>query len=225
MKTHITGSLTAALLLIAMIPAKIFPQGVGGDILNETPFHAVPDGMTPEEYRDANRRVGVGLLLMSVPFPGALHFYAGEGSAGWKHVGVAAGGLAGIILGVGLIEDKDPISFEKSNFQVVDIIGESGEIKRYEKIPTGIFGPDTTFRLRELRREQDTNAGLVFIIVGAAVIVGDIFHDWYRGLRTIERKRDEVRYKHGKQLDWSMDLSPQIDIFNRAVGARVSLTF
>ena len=79
----------------------------GGDMLNEVPIWPVPAEMTLEEYTDANRRLGVGLMLMSVPLPGALHFYAGESRAGWKHVGAAALGGASIILGAAMLDEKN----------------------------------------------------------------------------------------------------------------------
>ena len=82
-------------------------QGNGGDMLNEVPIWPVPAAMTLEEYRDANRRLGVGMALMSVPFPGALHFYAGERRAGWKHVCAAGLGVASIIVGAALTDEKD----------------------------------------------------------------------------------------------------------------------
>ena len=227
MNSSIGVRLALAFLLAAMLPAQVLSQGLGGDLLNEAPFYRVPEGMTLEEYRDANRRIGVGLLLSAIPFPGSLHFYAGERRAGWKHVGVAAAGLTSIVIGAVLIEDREPISFKKSDFQVVEIIGESGERKRkrYEKIPIEVAGPDTTFRLRELGRERDLNGGHVFIILGAALIIGDIIHDWYAGIRIIERKRDTARYKYGKQIRWSMSFSPELDIQHKHVGVRLALGF
>ena len=84
-------------------PGSIYAQdnghNRGGDPLDETPFYIVPPDMTFEEYEDANRRLSVGLMLMSVPFPGSLHFYANDRREAWWHVGVAAAGLASIAIG------------------------------------------------------------------------------------------------------------------------------
>ena len=55
------------LVLSLVVVEQAGAQGAGGDILNEVPIWPVPAGMTLEEYTDANRRLGVGMLLMSVP--------------------------------------------------------------------------------------------------------------------------------------------------------------
>ena len=56
------------LLCANTMPDLLYAQNNGGDPLNETPFYIVPADMTYEEYEDANRRLSVGLLLMSIPF-------------------------------------------------------------------------------------------------------------------------------------------------------------
>ena len=95
------------LLCANLMPDLLYAQKNGGDPLNETPFYVVPADMTFEEYEDANRRLKVGLLLISVPFPGSLHFYANESREAWWHVGVAAAGLLSIAVGISSAEDKD----------------------------------------------------------------------------------------------------------------------
>ena len=110
-------------------------------------------GNDPEEYTDANRRLSVGLLLMSVPLPGSLHFYAGERRAGWKHVGAAAlPGLSSIIAGAALIDEKD--SWEKSDFETADIVGQSGKVTRYEKVPVGEENGAMVYRYNKLGRKE-----------------------------------------------------------------------
>ena len=102
---------------------KSAAQGVGGDMLNEVPIWPVPAEMTIEEYKDANRRLSVGMTLMSLPFPGALHFYAGESKAGWKHVYAAGLGVTSIIVGAALVDEKDN-QWEKTDLEPVLFTGE-----------------------------------------------------------------------------------------------------
>ena len=93
-------------LCIIFISEAVSAQTSGGDALNETPFYVVPADMTFEEYEDANRRLSVGLLLMSIPFPGSLHFYANERREAWWHVGIATAGVLSIIAGAGASDEK-----------------------------------------------------------------------------------------------------------------------
>ena len=84
-------------------------------MLNEVPIWPVPAEMTLEEYTDANRRLSVGLALMSVPLPGALHFYAGEKREGWMHVGAAVLGGASMVLGAAMVDETNN-AWKKSEF-------------------------------------------------------------------------------------------------------------
>lgn len=215
-----------AVLLIAlsvcMQAKESAAQMQGGEMLNEVPIWPVPAEMTMEEYRDANRRLGVGMMLMSVPFPGAMHFYAGESRAGWKHVGAAALGTASLILGAAMLDDKN--SWEKSDYEIVDIAGQSGKIKRYEKVPIEQENGTFTYRLEELDREVK-GGGAAFIALGAGLIVGQLIHDWIGGIKTIEKKRDAVRYKYGKKAGYKFGLAPNIDIERGSVGAELSMRF
>jgi len=194
----------------------------GGDMLNEVPIWPVPAEMTLEEYTDANRRLGVGLVLMSVPLPGALHFYAGEEREGWMHVGAAVLGGASILLGAAMLDEKD--SWEDTDYEIVDITGENGEIKRYEKIPIEEKPSGFTYQLRELNHEIG-GAGAALIVVGAGLIVGEILHDWIDGIRTIERKRDAVRYKYGRSAGYKLSVNPNVDVERGSFGAELSLSF
>ena len=195
----------------------------GGDILNEVPIWPVPPAMTLEEYTDANRRLGVGLVLMSVPLPGTLHFYAGEKRAGWMHVGAAALGATSIVLGAALMDEKEN-AWKKTDFEIVDVTGESGKVERYKKIPVEEEGGVFTYRLKKLDRKTEGTGG-VFIVLGAGLIVGQILHDWIDGIKTIERKRDAVRYKYGKSAGYKFSLNPNVDIERGSLGAQLSLHF
>ena len=199
-------------------------QSVGGDMLNEVPIWPVPAEMTLEEYRDANRRLGVGLMLLSVPLPGALHFYADEPREGWMHVGAAGLGVVSIILGAAMIDEKDN-QWEKSDLEVVDVTGANGTVERYEKVPmeeeAGVF----TYRLKKLDRKMKGGAGIPFVILGAGLVVGQLFHDWIDGVKTIERKRDAVRYKYGKTVDPRFSMGPTMDTQRGRYGAQLSYHF
>ena len=193
-----------------------------GELLSETPIWPIPQEMTIEEYTDANRRLSVGLLLMSVPLPGSLHFYAGERRAGWKHVGAAALGLTSIVAGAALIDEKD--SWEKSDFETTDIVGQSGKVTRYEKVPVGEENGAMVYRYDKLGRKEEGGGGAL-IVLGAGLLVGQFIHDLVGGIKTIERKRDAVRFKYGKRMGLSLDIQPNIDVTRGQLGAQLSLRF
>ena len=182
-----------AILLIALCPRSLGAQIFGGDILNEAPLIPVPLEMTFQEYRDMNRRLTLGLILRAIPIPGMIHFYAGEPRTGWRILGTAVGGALAIVAGAASLDDGE---FPKSDFGLhYENEGEENE-RRYAKIPYEISGSDTSFRLSELRRERKGAGGLL-IILGAAVLIGDIVYDFVHGVKVIEEKRDRVRYKYG----------------------------
>lgn len=192
------------------------------EILNEVPIWPVPAEMTEEEYVDANRRIGVGLLLMSVPLPGTMHFYAGEERQGWMHAGAAILGGVAIVLGAATTTEKD--TWESTDYEVVDIVGASGKVKRYEKIPIAEEAGAADYKLRELDHEIG-GIGPLFIVVGAGLIAGSIVHDWIGGIKTIVRKRDAVRYKYGKTAGYELGFVPRLNLDNGSLGAEISLRF
>ena len=209
------------LIISNLMPETLYAQSNGGDVLNETPFYVVPADMTFEEYEDANRRLSVGLLLMSIPFPGSLHFYANERREAWLHVGVAAVGLLSIAIGAGSSKEKD--TWPESDYEIKDITGEDGTIRRYEKVPFEENFGNVNYELRLLRHERD--GGTFLILLGAGLLAGQLIHDWYDGIRTIEKKRNRVRFKYGKKTDLGLNLLPQIDPANGLFGAKLSLEF
>ena len=222
-RIEIIAALCCTIVPFAAVESTAGGLGGGGDVLNEVPIWPVPAEMTMEEYRDANRRLGVGLALMSIPIPGTLHFHAGEKRAGWKHVGAAVLGGASIIVGAAMM-DNDKNEWDKSDFEIVDVTGESGKIERYKKIPiteeAGVF----TYRLKRLERKTD-GAGAAFVVLGAGLFVGQILHDWIAGIKTIERKRDAVRYKYGKTSGYRVSLNPDMNIERGSLGAKLSVRF
>lgn len=210
------------LLCSNFLPEILYAQTSGGDVLNETPFYVVPADMTFEEYEDANRRLSVGLLLMSIPFPGSLHFYANERREAWWHVGVAAVGILSIAVGAGLSDEKE--TWPESDFETIDITSQDGiTVRRYEKVPFEELSGDVNYELRLLRHDRD--GGEFLIVLGAGLLIGQLIHDWYDGIRTIEKKRNRVRFNYGKKSNLGLNLIPQIDPANGLLGAKLSLEF
>ena len=195
---------------------------LGSEPLNEVPLWHVPAEMTLEEYEDANRRLSVGLMLMAIPVPGALQFYANEPRSGWKHVGAVALGMTSIFIGAVATEEED--KWDESDYQVVDIVGESGKTKRYEKIPRKLEGDVYDYNLRELDR-ADRGAGGLFVVLGMGVVAGSYLKGWIDGIKTIERKRNAVRYRYGKELDFSFQIQPTIDMKKEKFGGQLCLRF
>ncbi len=138
------------------------------------------------------------------------------------HVGAAVLGGASIILGAAMLDEKD--SWEKTNYEIVEVTGESGKIKRYEKIPIEEEGGVFTYQLRKLNHKTE-GAGVAFVALGAGVIIGEILHDWIDGIKTIERKRDAVRYKYGKSAGFKLSLNPDVNVERGSLGAKLSLSF
>lgn len=169
-----------------------------GDTLNEAPLTPVPPQMTFEEYRDMNRRLSVGLALRAIPLPGMLHFYAGERETGRRLIKTSLLGLASIVAGAFLVDESD---FPATDFDVLVLnAGDKDGERRYEKIPVKVEGEVMHYRLKELRREGGGGIGVPFILLGVGVIAYDFLYDFVHGIQVIEKKRDRVRYKYGKQL-------------------------
>ena len=209
------------LIISNLMTENLNAQSNGGDVLNETPFYVVPADMTFEEYEDANRRLSVGLLLMSIPFPGSLHFYANERREAWWHVGIATAGVLSIIAGAGASDEKE--TWPESDYEIRDIKGEDGTVRRYEKVPFEENFGNVNYELRLLRHDRE--GGTFLIVLGAGLLIGQLIHDWYDGIRTIERKRNTVRFKYGKKSNLGLNLLPQIDPANGLFGAKLLLEF
>ena len=62
--------------------------------------------------------------------------------------------------------------------------------------------PDFNWNLKEIQKESDGGGGFL-MFAGAAIILGDFVYDRIVGLRLIEQKRDRVRYKYGRNLNFS----------------------
>lgn len=209
------------ILFSMILMGSIFPQSMGGDILNESPLTPVPEEMTFEEYRDMNRRLTFGMALTSIPIPGLIHDYAGEKKTAKQIRRVAMGSVALIIAGAAMSDDGDG-EWPESKFSVY-IEGEGDNEMRYEMIPTGMVGNDVTYDLKPMNKNYSGGTGGLLMLVGVSVLIADVIYDVYHGAKVIEEKRDAVRYKYGKQLNISY--LPELDMKSQYAGLKINYDF
>ncbi len=214
---------TCVIILFLCLSLSVSDIIAQGDLLNEMKLHPIPDEMTFEEYRDANRRLLSGVLVSSlVPVPGMMHFYAGEKKTGYRLLGVTGLGLLSIFGGLASSYAEGD-EWEDSDFETVDIGSQ-----RYEKIPVLIYEDNgvenTGYTLKKLHKEREGDAlGISLMILGGGAIVFCHIYDWIHGIQTIEQKRDRVRFKYGKQLSFSMN--PMIDPEKNFAGVSLGVKF
>ena len=205
-----------AFFIISSLNSQSVP---GGDMLTETPLYPVPAEMTFEEYQDMNRRLTIGLALTSIPIPGIVHRYAGEKKKARRLFFIGAGGLGLVIAGASMMGEEE---WPESDYNLMILnAGEDNEI-RYEKIPINQFGDDIEYKLIPMNKQSDGSGG-GFIILGALVLVGDIFYDWLHGWKMIVNKRDAVRYKYGQQIQVSV--RPEVNLNTQSAGINFRLFF
>ncbi|NQV38636.1 MAG: hypothetical protein HQ509_11615 [Candidatus Marinimicrobia bacterium] len=220
MKNRLNLHLVICFFVFIVTTQSIFAQGLGGDLLNEAPLVPIPQSMTFEEYRDMNRRLSVGIALAAIPIPGMIHYYAGEKRTAKIIFGTAMLGIGSIVIGASGLEEGD---FPDSDFGMLILNADDQKReRRYEKIPISITNTDTTYKLKEIFRKQSGGSGGL-ILLGAALIVGDILYDYIHGIRTIETKRDRVRYKYGQTLEFSV--KPTLDPYTQSAGLSLSWSF
>tara|TARA_B100000945_G_scaffold115200_1_gene91444 strand:- start:1235 stop:1888 length:654 start_codon:yes stop_codon:yes gene_type:complete len=175
-------------------------------LLNETQLHPIPEGMTFEEYQDMNRQITTGLLLTAIPIPGTLHSYANELKTARRIRYAFGGGVLSIFLGLISQEENGYSESEYNTFQ------DSNSNKIYEMIPIGQFNGETTYEYRVLEKEY--SGGVGFFILGFGAIVGSYVYDYIHGIKIIEHKRAKVRYKYGKELNFS--IIPSYDMYTQS---------
>ena len=191
----------------------------GGDMLAETPLYPVPAEMTFEEYQDMNRRLTIGLALTSIPIPGIVHRYAGEKKKARRLFMIGVGGLGLVAAGASMMGEEE---WPESDYNLMILnAGEDNEI-RYEKIPIKQIGDDIEYKLVPMNKQRDGSGGGL-IILGALVLVGDIFYDWLHGWKMIINKRDAVRYKYGQQIQVSV--RPEVNLNTQSAGINFRLFF
>ena len=212
--------ITTILLNVIFSQNKMQTNLFGTDLLNENPIYPIPEEMTFEEYQDMNRRLGVGLLLAAIPIPGTIHNYAGEENLAKKIRWVAAGSIVSIIIGAISTEEGD---WEESPYQTsIFNEGEENE-QRYQMIPIGAVGTDIEYKYVELNKIKKSSGAAFLIPLGISVLIADYFYDYIHGIKTIENKRDRVRFKYGKKIDFSFE--PTYNINTRMAGINLSYQF
>ena len=188
------------------------------DILSETPINPIPKEMTFDEYQDMNRRVNMGLLLAAIPIPGTIHHYAGEKKIANNIRWVAAGSILAIIGGALSMKED---GWRESPYEIYIENPGTDDEKRYQKIPIGETGGAIDYKYIELGKKY---SGASFLIpLGIGVLIGDYLYDYIYGIRTIESKRDKVRFKYGKTLDYSF--TPTYDFKNKTAGINFTYDF
>jgi hypothetical protein len=197
----VAGSILSLLWTTTALAA----DGVTSEPFGETPLHPIPATMTFEEYEDMNRG-----LLKAMPyfiFPGGIHFYANEDTTGWVLAGTVTAGIVMIIAGAGMMEEGE--DFRESDFETVDHGDKrfAKMPKRREEGPTG--GVTTVYELQEVEKEPKAGGGGALIGIGAVAIVGSYIYDIFHGMRTIEEKRNRVRFKYGVQMNAGVTLDPR----------------
>ena len=175
------------------------------EIMSETPLHPIPEEMTYEEYQDMNRRINIGVGLAFIPIPGIVHRYAGEKSTAKKLSYITIGGLLALVASSGSEERKWP----ESDYELFIMNeGLDNEI-RYEKIPVEITGNDSvTYKLNQLYKRVNRIGGNPLLgFIGIAAVFGSYYYDVFHGLKMIHDKREAVRFKYGKKLQYSFQPS------------------
>ena len=212
-------TIISILLLVSLMYAQ--EQSPGGDVLNESPLMPVPADMTFEEYRDMNRRLTVGLALTAVPIPGLIHDYAGEKKKA-KRIRRVALGSVGLIVAGAFMAGDDKGEWQDTDYNIY-VEGEGDSELRYEMIPIGMIGNNVTYDLKPLHRKQGSGGGGLLIVLGVGLLVADIIYDVYHGVKIIEEKRDAVRFKYGKQLNFSY--VPEMNLKNNYAGVKMTYNF
>ena len=100
--------------------------------------------------------------------------------------------------------------------------GEENEL-RYQMIPVGSVGTDIEYKYVELNKTTKSSGATLLIPLGISVLIADYLYDYIHGINTIENKRDRVRFKYGKKIDFSFE--PTYNINTRMAGINLSYQF
>jgi len=191
------------------------------EILSETPLHPIPAEMTFEEYQDMNRRMSLGVGLAFIPIPGIVHRYAGEKKIANKLTYISLGGLASLI--VSMSDNIEKKEWRDSDYEVLIMNQGLENETRFEKIPIEMTENDSIrYKLNQVYERVSYSGGSPALgAIGLIAIVGSYYYDVFHGLKTIHDKREQVRYKYGKEIKFS--LRPSYDVF--ASKAKLNLDF
>ncbi|MDC0164762.1 hypothetical protein OAI82_00100 [bacterium] len=209
-------------LIVSILSSLLICQSnQQSEILSETPLHPVPEEMTFEEYQDMNRRMSIGVGLAFIPIPGMIHRYAGEKSIATKLTYISLGGLASVIASMSNnIEKKE---WRDSDYEILIMNQGLENETRFEKIPVEMTENDSIrYKLNQVYERVSYSGGYPALgAIGLIAIVGSYYYDVFHGLKTIHDKREQVRYKYGKEIKFS--LRPSYDVF--ASTAKLNLDF
>lgn len=167
-----------------------------------------------------NRRLSVGILLSAIPIPGMMHDYAGEKEKAKKIRYIAAGCISAMILGATSHQKGD---FPKSDFDKHIINADQDNERQFEMIPTHVFSDDTTYILKEIYRDTKSSPASILLPIGFIGLIGNYIYDYIYGIKTIELKRDEIRFKYGKMLNFSF--TPSYNFKNNTAGVNMTFRF
>jgi len=209
-------------LIISMLSSLLLCQSnQQSEILSETPLHPIPAEMTFEEYQDMNRRMSLGVGLAFIPIPGIVHRYAGEKKIANKLTYISLGGLASLI--VSMSDNIEKKEWRDSDYEVLIMNKGLENETRFEKIPIEMTENDSIrYKLNQVYERVSYSGGSPALgAIGLIAIVGSYYYDVFHGLKTIHDKREQVRYKYGKEIKFS--LRPSYDVF--ASKAKLNLDF
>ena len=195
-----------AIFIASIFKANILAQDFSADPLSETPLYPIPSEMTFEEYENMNRRLSQAFLWSSIPVPGSTHYYAGEKKIAKRLFYIGMGGMACVIGGALSMGESDWPKYNE-NIHIIHNSNNDNE-RRFEKIPVSIEGEIIHYNLKEIYKESGGDGG-VLIATGVAIILVDFIYDRLKGLHLIEQKRNKVRYKYGKKLQFTYN--PMLD--------------
>lgn len=211
-------------LIISMLSSLLLCQSnQQSEILSETPLHPVPEQMTFEEYQDMNRRMSLGVGLAFIPIPGIVHRYAGEKSIATKLTYISLGGLASVIASMSdNIEKKE---WRDSDYEILIMNQGLENETRFEKIPIEMTENDSIrYKLNQVYESISYSGGSPTLgAIGLIAIVGSYYYDVFHGLKTIHDKREQVRFKYGKQMKFAF--RPSYDIFASKAKLNLDINF
>jgi hypothetical protein len=84
-------------------------------------------------------------------------------------------------------------------------------------------GSTVSYDLTPLYRESNGGTGGSIALLGFAFLIADIIYDVYHGAMIIEQKRDAVRHKYGKQMNFSF--GTEMNQKNKYAGIKISYNF
>lgn len=211
------------LLVMIFTSVLVSQSNQQSEILSETPLHPIPKEMTFEEYQDMNRRMSLGVGLAFIPIPGIVHRYAGEKKIANKLTYISIAGLASLIASMSdNIEKKE---WRDSDYEILIMNQGLENETRFEKIPIEISENDSIrYKLNQVYERVSYSGGSPALgAIGLIAIVGSYYYDVFHGLKTIHDKREQVRYKYGKEITFSV--RPSYDVFASKVKLNLDFHF